>query len=579
MERLKKIYAHVRDLFLSMTPANRVLVSLLVLVLIFSLGYLVVGSIQRSDPASKYVKIYNGMHFTTEEQRAIENAFADSNLKDYRWVGGDQLEVPKSAQPTYIAAISLKNAVNPKGSALNDAAKNLSTWDSSKIMDERIFQAKSQLIAESIAKFPGVVSAEVIANKRDKWDKNVWAREKVPSIAVYVDAVYFKPLPDETIVAIGNTIASAFGVTNKREITISDRRNSRTYYGNGEDVESNGASAYAKAQKKYQDFWNKEIHEMLNIKGLQVQTSFFLTTRFNERALDVTQRIAKDPFYKHDSNYNLEAESRGFAARPGQISMGTRPLINPTTAISDGSKLSEKRDENEITKSIGGIEERYEVFPLVPERVTATLLIPRPYILENWLAKNSKPNEPTPEPTPEQLAAEEEELKKTIRQNVGNMFIHYRGESRSADPYDMVQVSVYNPMVDPEIEITNWQKFQAWLLHNWQTLSLMGLVLGGLCVLWTITRPVKPPQIVIYEAPEVPMEVIEAKAQAKAEAEAAAIAAEAAAREEEIDRTLEPFGSIRSIRDEIAELVAENPEAAAAVLRQWIGNVVMAESK
>jgi flagellar biosynthesis/type III secretory pathway M-ring protein FliF/YscJ len=107
----------------------------------------------------------------------------------------------------------------------------------------------------------------------------------------------------------------------------------------------------------------------------------------------------------------------------------------------------------------------------------------------------------------------------------------------------------------------------------------MGLVLGGLCVLWTITRPVKPPQIVIYEAPEVPMEVIEAKAQAKAEAEAAAIAAEAAAREEEIDRTLEPFGSIRSIRDEIAELVAENPEAAAAVLRQWIGNVALTENK
>ncbi|MDR2641906.1 MAG: hypothetical protein LBC74_03855 [Planctomycetaceae bacterium] len=576
MERFKKIFAHVRDLFLSMTPANRVLVSLLTLVLIFSLGYLIVGGIRRADPTSKYVKLYNGMHFTSEEMRATENALADANLKDYRWIG-DQLEVSKPSQASYIAAIAVKNAVNPKGSALNETTKNISTWESTKLIDEKIFQAKSQVLAEAIAKFPGVISAEVIANKRDKWNKNVWFREKVPSIAVYVDAVYYKPLPEDTIIAIGNSVASAFGITDKREITISDRRNSRTYYGNGEEVGSSGAGAYAKAQKKYQEEWNKEIYEMLNIKGLRVQTSVILKTKYNERALDVIQRIAKDPFYEHTDKYNLDIEAAERGGRPGQISMSSRPLINPITTLSDKSKLSEKRDEREMTKSIGGTETHFEVFPLIPDRVTATLKIPRQYILDNWLAKNSKPGEPAPEPTPEQLAEEERLIQTTIRQDVGKIFEHYRGESRSADPYDMVQVSFYNPIVEPEVVLTNWQKFQKWLLHNWQTLSLMGLVLGGLCVLWSITRPVKPPQIVIYEAPEVPMEVIEAQAKAKAEAEA--IAAEAAAKEENIDRTLEPFGSIRSIRDEIAELVAENPDAAAAVLRQWIGNVAVTDNK
>ncbi|MDR1484691.1 MAG: hypothetical protein LBT09_07690 [Planctomycetaceae bacterium] len=576
MERFKKIYAHVLDLFLSMTPANRVLVSLLALVLIFSLGYLIVGGVRQADPASKYVKLYNGMHFTSEEMRAIDNALADANLKDFRWVGGDQLEIPKSSQANYIAAIAMSSAVKPKGDALNETTRTLNTWESTKIIDEKLFQAKAKVIAEAIARFPGVVFAEVIANKRDKWNKNVWFREKIPSIAVYVDAVYFQPLPDETIVAIGSTVANAFG-TDRREITISDRRNSRTYYGNGEEVDSNGMGAYAKAQKRYQDNWNKEIYQMLNIKGMNVQTSVVLKTEFNERALDVTQRIAKVPFYEHHDKYNLDIEADARGGRPGQIAMTARPLINPAMALSDKSKLSEKRDESETTKSLGGIEKRYEVFPLVPDRVTATLRIPRQHILDNWLAKNAKPNEPAPEPTPEQLAEEEQLLQNTIKQNVGNMFVLYRGESRSADPYDMVQVSFYNPIVEPEIELTNWQKMQKWLLQNWQTLSLMGLVLGGLCVLWSITRPIKPPQIVIYEAPEVPMEVIEAQAKAKADAEAAA--AEAAAQEEDIDRTLEPFGSIRSIRDEIAELVAENPDAAAAVLRQWIGNVVMAENK
>ncbi|MDR1480471.1 MAG: hypothetical protein LBJ00_16180 [Planctomycetaceae bacterium] len=561
-----------------MTPANRVLISMLALVLIFSLGYLIVGSIRHSDHTSKYVKIYNGMNFSSEEMRATENALADANLKDYHWIG-NQLEVPKVSQATYIAAIALSSSVNPKGTALTEATKSLSTWDSTKLMDERIFQAKSQVLAEAIAKFPGIASAEVVANKREKWNKNVWFREKVPSIAVFVDAVYFKPLPDDTIVAIGNTVASAYGITDKREIVVSDRRNSRTYYGNGEDVDVNGGGAYAKAQKRQQEEFNKQIYEMLgDIKGLKVITSVVLTSRFNERALDVTQRVAKVPFYEHDDQYKLNIEARSDGGRPGQISMSSRPLIDPTAVVSDGSKLSEQRDENEKTKSIDGLEEKYEVLPLVPERVTATLRIPYQHVIDTWIAKNSKPNEPAPEPTPEQLNEQKNLLTVTIRQDVGKMFEHYRGDSRSADPYDMVQVDFYDQIIEPEILLTNWQKFQKWLLYNWQTLSLMGLVLGGLCVLWSITRPVKPPPIVIYEAPEVPMEVIEAKAQAKAEAEAAA-AAEAAATEEDIDRTLEPFGSIRSIRDEIAELVAENPDAAAAVLKQWIGNIAQTETK
>jgi flagellar biosynthesis/type III secretory pathway M-ring protein FliF/YscJ len=39
------------------------------------------------------------------------------------------------------------------------------------------------------------------------------------------------------------------------------------------------------------------------------------------------------------------------------------------------------------------------------------------------------------------------------------------------------------------------------------------------------------------------------------------------------------LGSIRSLRDEISELIAKNPEAAAAVIRQWIGNAVLVEAK
>ncbi len=142
----------------------------------------------------------------------------------------------------------------------------------------------------------------------------------------------------------------------------------------------------------------------------------------------------------------------------------------------------------------------------------------------------------------------------------------------------MVRVSYYRTIPEKVVELTAWEKTQQWLMQNWQNLSLMGLVLCGLCVLWSVTKPAKPEPIVIYEAPEIPMEVIEAKAALKAEAEAAAAAAEED--DEELSRTLDGFDkSIRSLQDEIAELIEENPDAAAAVLRQWIGNAVLVEKQ
>jgi flagellar biosynthesis/type III secretory pathway M-ring protein FliF/YscJ len=58
------------------------------------------------------------------------------------------------------------------------------------------------------------------------------------------------------------------------------------------------------------------------------------------------------------------------------------------------------------------------------------------------------------------------------------------------------------------------------------------------------------------------------------------LAEEAAAEEQkEFENSLGELGSIRSLREEIAELIAKNPEAAAAAIRQWIGNAVLVEAK
>jgi flagellar biosynthesis/type III secretory pathway M-ring protein FliF/YscJ len=118
--------------------------------------------------------------------------------------------------------------------------------------------------------------------------------------------------------------------------------------------------------------------------------------------------------------------------------------------------------------------------------------------------------------------------------------------------------------------------------QHWQNLGLMSLVFCGLAVLWLISKPQKPDSIVIYEGLETPLEALDARIAEKIRREEAAAAADAAAadeEQEELENTLGDLGSIRSLKDEIAELIARNPEAAAAVIRQWIGNAVLVEAK
>ena len=48
---------------------------------------------------------------------------------------------------------------------------------------------------------------------------------------------------------------------------------------------------------------------------------------------------------------------------------------------------------------------------------------------------------------------------------------------------------------------------------------------------------------------------------------------------EEAARNFEDFGTVRTLLDDVAELIRDNPEAAAAIIRQWIGNAVLVEQR
>ena len=577
---LKQNYAKLKDLYVSMTLGNRIVASLLMVTLLVSLGYLIVGGIKPADPRSKTVRLFDGYMFSPNEKRAAEYALSQAGLSEGQWIG-DQLQVPVNRRHQYTAVLAAENVLDKKGFARQGMANTLSPWENAKMMDTKMLTAKEQDCVDSIKMLNGIADVKVISNKRPSWERNVWARTQIPSVAVTVEAIENKPLSIETIGAIGRIVTSAFGITDVKEISIVDTNRSRAYDGSGEEL-SSAQGEYLRHQTRYQEEWNNRLYQHLShIKGLRIETSVDLTTYRKERSFGV-EHGKPTPLVTHEMDYHFHREGWERFFRPGQVAQWGSPLIDPTGNVSPKDITDEKKREQEITNALQGTETEREQVPYIPVRVTVSIQIPREHILAVWQSKNRQlGNSLDSQPTAEQLRAEEEELTTTTKRSVAKLLEFYRISSKT-DPLDLIDVGYFDPVRPVEVELTAWEQFVLFLQNNWQTLSLMSLVFSGLVVLWLISKPQKPDSIVIYEGLETPLEAIDARIAEKIrrEEEAAAAAAAAAAEAQEIfENSLGELGSLRSLKDEIAELIAKNPEAAAAVIRQWIGNAVLVEAK
>jgi len=581
-----QLYAKLKDLYLSMTLGNRIVAVLLTATLLVSLGYLIVGSIKTGDVNSKYTKIYNGYEFTWDEARAAENAFASATLAGHQWVGS-QLQVPTDKRNAYIAALASANIIDKSAAARQEAVRTLSAMQSARMMDEIMLTAKEKDCIDAIKTLPGIADAKIFKHKRPEWERNVWARRYVFSVNVTVEAIdKNKPLPIETIGAVGRIVGPAFGITDakdiRREITIVDAKNNRSY--NGVGTELIGAQAeYSRHQEQQQSEWNERIRQHLpRFEGIKVQTDVQLTTYRSLKEFEVDHKKPTQ-LVTHVMGYDFLKEGYDRWARPGQIAQFSRPLIDPTADLGPRDKISEKKHEQEITNALPGLEQDREELPFIPKLITTTITVPNTYILAVWREKNRlNGGDPEAQPTPEELATEQEEFRQATKRSISQILRYYREPGSRVDPMDLVHVEYETLLPEPEVVLTAWERFLIFMKENWQSLGLMSLVFSGMVVLWLISKPPKEGNIVIYEGLDTPIEAIDARLAEQKRLEEERLAAEAAAAEEaeeEFENSLGGLGSIRSLKDEIAELIRQNPEAAAAIIRQWIGNAVLVEAK
>jgi flagellar M-ring protein FliF len=196
-----------------------------------------------------------------------------------------------------------------------------------------------------------------------------------------------------------------------------------------------------------------------------------------------------------------------------------------------------------------------------PTHVTAAINVPASYYLKIWRQLNPTPaGQPPKDADAAELKKIENEERKRIEDAIVNLL---PPPPAGKTPYPLVTVTTYvdTPSAGPPAASLVAQTTD-WLSSNWRTIAMLGIGLIGLMMLRGMLRNAAPPPVDSEETAE--------------SHDSANHGSEPA---EESDKP-EPILVMRrkmsskgpNLREELRQLVKDDPDAAANVLRGWIGD-------
>lgn len=553
MDFVNKAYAQGAELLRSMSPATRVAAGLLLATIVVSLAYLFQFQGQTGDEF-----LLDGRPFSASEITAIEAAFAQGGLGGSTIIG-NRIRIPRGQKNAYLAAMADGNALPADFyKYLDEATGSDNPFASNKTQERKTANAKMKELALIVSRMQGIEAATV---QYDEELKPGLARtkQKTAMVAVWTTG---GTLEEDQVKAIRNVVGSAYAGLDKQTITITDMSSNVTHGGNtGPGGISESESLYANHKLKYERDWQRKIADQLKmIAGAVVNVNVEMSPEI--RHTTNTYKLDPKPIALGTEEFTKESSTTtpGNAGRPGAVQngVGNSPAaIAATTTTGNESTTSESK-----TKTQNAAGQEYiatEGAALIPKKVTAAIDLPASYYTKVWRERNPTPagQQPKP-PDAAELAKIETETIKLVQEKVRNLLPPV---IEGTNPYPHITVATYTdlaatPAAPPSLAAQGGD----WLADNWRTVALIGL--GGFSLLM-LRSMVRSPGGSPAPAPA-----------------AATSGPRLAATPEHDEDEPEPAAALRKkfgssgpdLKAELHDLVKENPDAAANVLRMWIGD-------
>lgn len=552
MDFLNRAVSELGDIFKSMTPGARITAGLLLVVIVISLVYLLVFPGSQAD---RY--LFGSREFSDADLAAMQRAFSAENLDHYE-LDGKRVKVPGGKRTQYMQALDKAgfspadieadiDEIRERGASIFESEEEKEFWRS---------QAQQKKLGRVISKRPEVNWATVQY-------KEVKKRGFPPSVerraTVAVCGANNRPLERSASRTIRKTASAWFGIQ-PEDVAVTDVNGGVLPV--GEEVEglSKEARMYADAKSYYEEYYRNKLQRALPFlgEGLVVAVNVEMDPTVSSASSKVTvdpQTVAVESEVFSKTSQSGPADG----GRPGSVPNQVRGN-EPRTLATTNSQKSSLDEESEEQVSIAGHEQtKQEKAGLVPKTLTAAISIPKSYFNKVWRERNpAAAGEQPVAPTENDLNEIENEIIPQVEDVVvQSLPLLEPGE----DQYDQVEVTTYDDIPPEPVEPPSMTStLLVWFTQNWKTLGLFGVGLVSLFVLRGMVRGAMPSESA--ETPAIPPESASMDEQGEEEEEEESEAV--------LQRHSEPTGG--ALREELTSMVREDPDAAANILRTWIGD-------
>jgi flagellar M-ring protein FliF len=559
MESLNKASTQIVELFRSLTPAARITTGLLLVAIVVSLAFLM----QTGGSSADYY-LFGGEVLTNADINLIEGAFAKAQLNDWD-VNGNRIRVPHGQKSDYIAAIADEQAYPDTPSS---AWERMFREDNLfKPKDMRKLEAKRALELSLAAAIKRMRSIDVAFVQIDEIEISDFPRRVERRASVSVKANGGEAVRMNVADSIRIMVASGGGME-RHNVTVTDLHTGDSHEipdGDGRRIDN----IYAKHQQEYENNLKQKILERLsNYSGIKVAVHATLDTE----VVNQEQKYTYDPKSTSVESRETTKETTSSVAPPGgrvgavpNGAIGNNPQVVSSTGSADNT-MTERTEEQRLVT--GATLVNRESVGFTPTWMTVSIGLPRSYFKSVWQQRNPvAPGEDPKEPDATELRTIENEVVTEIESAVTPLLPKV---AQGEDPYPRVAVVPYTEMpqpmpAGPAVTETALQ----WLSYNWRTIALFAMAIIGVLVLRGMIRNAQTSDPAIGEP---------ASATNLARLEEAVGASSEDLEEEELltNSLKERFSTTpsRSLREELTELVREDPAAAASVLEIWIGDAV-----
>ncbi len=363
MDRIRQLLNHINAQLSVLTVSQRLAIGLCAALVVVSFLWLLQWS---TSPQMVPVVTHD---FSFDELDAAEQALRTNGVRFE--VRGARLYVSPGERHNAQRLVHSAGAL-PEGSLFDMEAvvTDSNPFQSPEARSYAQNYAKGNELAKIIATSPFVTSAAVIINPVTK--RRLGGRTDVPTASVTVTLSLGREMTHEMVEGFAKLVAGAVGGLKPHNVSIIDARTLRSHtLPHPEDAAS--FDVFAMVKRREEHYRKKILNKLVDIPGLQVAVAVELDT-----SKRVTQNIKHDtPALKLEKTDTTDQSSATQSAEPGvQANMGQALTGGGQGGSNSSEKSTTENFEPRLTQT-----ETIEQMPFATSKVTATVGIPRSFII------------------------------------------------------------------------------------------------------------------------------------------------------------------------------------------------------